>query len=238
MKSLNSDWINPIAVIKVFSETALLNTKNTEELMQFIKKRPFRRTAEAWIAAAYLLALNVRYEPAKHYLQENSNPNDAPDFFGLSLFIENKIQSGNKKGIEVFRYTSESELSLEKELEKKIKKSYSKDTVLVFQITKSGFKMTLGQIQYLIKNLNPKNEIWVIGGSGGKEVLVSRIYPEINSYKIYIKDYIDYKFLRDYPAFIEADELKYTKEESASLKFENLGKKVELRSDFKLLKDN
>lgn len=231
-----SNWINPSAVIKLFTNTARVKTKDENELMNLVKQRPFRKIAEAWIAAIYLLSLNKTHSEVKYFMQDSRE--NAPDFYGLELFIENEQLKGHRKGIEVFRFVPDTDMSFLEEVGKKVKKSYSKDTVLVCQINRPGFAKTIGDMNSEIKNLNPKNEVWVVGGSGNMgEQIVAKIFPDISRSYINIEETIKTPYPSDYPAFIRAEELKFSKEKTESLKFEKTGKASILTPEFDLIED-
>lgn len=238
MKSTVDNWINPVAVIKLFTNSISYKIKKGKDLSSIIKDRPFKRITEAWIASIQLLALAQKNASINFFIQENHNRSDAPDFYGLWLHKDSGLNKGYVKGIEVFRYTSESPLSLEEEFKKKISKNYSKDTDIVCHITKKGFRQTLGQISDKIKSLNPKNDIWIVGSDETKDVLVSKIYPEISKTTINIVNVLNISFSDKNPAFIKSLPVRKMEElRTGGVKFEKLGKKVLLTPEFDLIED-
>lgn len=237
MKSTKDNWINPVSVIKLFTNNVLYKTKKGEDLMAIVKDRMFRRTAEAWIASMQLLALQKNNPEIKFFIQENSNRSDAPDFYSLWLHKENGLNKGSVKGIEVFRYTSESPLSFEEEFKKKFNKSYSKDTDIICHITKSGFRETLGQISDKIKLLNPKNDVWIVGADDKKDILVSKVFPTVGKTIVNVEEVMSMPFSDKNPAFIKSLPVQKMEELKSNIKFEKLGKGVLLTPEFDLVED-
>lgn len=237
MRSTSDNWINPVAVIKVFTKNILYEARKGEDLLSIIKDKTFKRTAEAWIASMQLLALQQNNPSIKFFLQENPDRSDAPDFYSLWLHEENGLNKGYVKGIEVFRYTSESRLSFEEEFKKKFGKNYSRDTDLVCHITKKGFKEILGKISNKVKSLNPKNDVWIVGGGSNKDVVVSKVYPKIERTTININDILNISFSDKNPAFIESLPVRKMKELRSNLKFKKMGKSVLLTPEFNLIED-
>lgn len=233
MKTSFDIWINPITVIKLFTKTLLSQTKEQEEIPKLVKSRQLRITVEAWRAAIYLIALGKQNSGVKHFLQHN--PGDAPDFYGLSLFLKDGLPQGHVRGIEVFQYAPESNLSFIEEVKKKTDKSYGEKTVLVCQIRKQ-FQDKIENIHKEIQELNPRNEIWVIGGSekdSEGDQLVTQVYPMISATIISIPEVLQ---LDDTPAFVEGLPLK-SMEKTNSLKFEHLGKQALLTPEFQLIEE-
>ena len=233
MNTKTDIWIDPRTTIKLFSTHVIPNAKDNEELLSLVKLRKYRITAEAWVAAMYLMALREKHKDINYYLQQN--PLDPPDFFGLGLYMENGIAKGYIKNIEVFRYVNESQLSLAEEIKKKIDKSYGSDTVLVCHITRSGFKESIGEIGDSLKEFDSKYEIWIVGGSssdGNGDQLVAQVFPKIGQLFTFnipdiLKEKVEYPFVKRFPmtSLVKSD----------SLVIEKLGKEVLLTESFELI---
>lgn len=233
MKTTSDIWINPITVIKLFTRTLLSRSKKYKEILSLVKSRQLRVTVEAWRAAMYLIALSKQNGSIKHFLQDN--PGNAPDFYGLDLFIKNGLPYGYIRGIEVFQYAPESNLPFIEEVKKKTDKAYDKKTVLVCQIRKK-FKDKIENIHREIQKLNPRNEIWVIGGSekdNEGDQLVCQVYPIISATTISIPEVLQQD---DTPAFVKGFPPK-SMEKTDSLKFEPLGKQTLLTPEFQLIEE-
>jgi hypothetical protein len=226
MRTTNNIWINPIIAIRLFTKTLLSRSSMPEEDIKIIKDRKLKVTVEAWSAAMYLLALDKDQPNVKHFFQPN--PNDPPDFFGLDLFIESNVLLGYVRDIEVFQYVSESSLSLEEEISKKVKKAYSKETVLVCHIRKT-FTDTVGHIYDLVNDLKPKNDVWIIGGSEkdhNSPNLVAQVFPVMKAIHVDVAEVIKTDAR---PAFIQGSMGKNT-----NMIFEPTGKSLRLTPEFEI----
>lgn len=233
MKTTSDIWINPITVIKLFTKTLVSRSKKYEEILSLVKSRQLRVTVEAWRAAMYLIAFSKQNSSIKHFLQDN--PGNAPDFYGLDLFIKDKLPCGYIRGIEVFQYAPESRFSFIEEVKKKTDKAYDKKTVLVCQIRKK-FKDKIENIHREIQKLNPRNEIWIIGGSekdNKGDQLVCQVYPILSATTISIPEVLQ---LDDTPAFVKSLPMK-NMEKISFLKFERLGKQTLLTPEFQLVEE-
>lgn len=231
MKTTPDIWINPITVIRLFTKALLSRSKKYEEVLSLVKSRQLKVTVEAWRAAMYLIALSKQNSSIKHFLQDN--PGNAPDFYGLDLFIKNGLSHGYIRGIEVFQYAPESNLSFIEEVKKKTDKAYDEKTVLVCQIRKK-FQDKIENIHKEIQKLNPRNEIWVIGGSekdNEGDQLVAQVYPMISTTIMSIPEVLQ---LDDTPAFVKGLPPK-SMEKTNSLKFECLGRQTLLTPEFQLI---
>src|SRR3989344_6223835 len=212
-------WIDPVAVVQLFTKTALFRTGNNEELLELVKQRKYKITTEAWRAAMYLLALGEINKNVKYFLRPN--PKDPPDFYGLDLFMVDDNLRGYVRDIEVFQYPNESELTLTEEISKKINKNYSKKTSLICQITRKNFKDTLGNINKELSTYPKKYEVWIIGSSGKNGIqIVAQVHPSLQL--VYI-DISEMMLRTPSPSFIQGYPGK-----SSGFIFENTGKKVTL----------
>lgn len=225
-------WINPSAIIKVFSLGVIAKAKNIDEITTILKSdKRLRKTAEGWIAAMVMKALQKKTN-LSYFLMENKE--DPPDFFGIGLFMEMGIQKAFRKDIEVFRYGNESRLDLIQEISKKVKKAYSDKTILVCQITKEGFKTKLGEIHENVKLLKPHNEVWIISGGGNGEQIVSQVFPQMELYSINISDVLSEEYGRNNPAFIFEEPLTKIPREDKVV-FDRLGRSTILLPDLTLI---
>lgn len=223
----NNIWINPITVIKLFTRYILSKVTLPEDISELVKNSRLKPTTEAWRAAMYLLALEKKSPEINHYMQ--MNPDDPPDAFGLELFMRDGLLNGHIRGIEVFQYPQESELSFEEELKKKIDKAYDKDTVLICHVRKKEFKNTIGNIHESMKKLHPRNEIWIIGGSQSDQMgdqLVAKVFPNTDMVQINIHEVMN---MRGYKDFIQGG-LGVRR----SMIFEPTGKEMILTPDFQI----
>lgn len=227
MRTNDNVWINPNSAVKLFTKYVTSKAQNIEELKLVIKERSFKPTVEAWIASMYLLAMDKLYPDVRHFLQHN--PNDPPDFYGLDLFNESGLIHGYIRDIEVFEYVPETTLTLSDEINKKIQKAYSRKTILVCHIRKT-LKETVGNLHEMVRSLNPRNEVWIIGGrsDGDSPNLVAQIFPDMNAVTVDVDDVLHSDIQ---PAFIEG-----TMGKSTEMVFEPTGKSILLTPEFKMEK--
>lgn len=218
-------WINPYVVIKLFENTVKHNVSNLQEFRELIKKRKFKVTVEAWPAAIYLIAMSKYYNESHFFIQ--ANPDDPPDFFGLRLFKKDNIVQGQELEIEVFQVPPESKLSVIEEIQKKVKKNYSKKTILICHIRNNKFSNTK-LIHEEICKLNPNNEIWIIASANHEDtskLIVSRIFPDCYAIKLDLEDLLNYK--------IENLCIEAKKGFQSELEFEHIGT-MQLDPEFNL----
>lgn len=222
-----TDWIHAKVVIKLFANTFSHGISDISEFSDFVKRKDLKITTEAWRTAMYLIAMSETFGVPHIYLQRN--PKDPPDFYGLCLYERDGRVTGEEMEIEVFQVSDESPLTVVHEFKKKIIKAYSSKTVLVCHLCKSGFRSTIGQLHDLVKNLNPTNEIWIIGAispNGLSDEIVAQIYPVLRAVRVDIgkilKEQIEYPFIRA------------TRGIQKNLGFEDRGRK-RLTPDFTLL---
>ena len=219
MYQFEPEWVNPEVLIKLFANTVKRGISDISQFSDFVKKRDLKVTTEAWRAAMYLVALSRITGTPDIYMQYN--PKDPPDFFGLQLYEQDDLVKGYVLEIEVFQVPDESPLSLIQEIQKKVAKYYSKNTVLVCQIRKSGFHSTLGEIHEQITELKPKNDIWIIGGAspnGLSDHIVAQVYPEVSDVRIDITEILDKE--------VEQPFIRASRGRQKKLQYEMLGHKL------------
>ncbi len=227
-QNTNKIWINPVTVIKLFTKTAGSLYLSGTGVLDMVKMRKYKPSAEGWATALYYLAREKGELGAQFFIQKNEI--DPPDFFGLELNKSEGLLRGYVRGIEVFRYVDESKFSLLGEIQKKIAKAYSSDTILLCHITRKDFKQTLGQIHDDLAKLKPQHSIWIIGSDEEGDQLVSEVYPGLRKMHIDIKGIL----ARDSnPAFLEGYQGK-----SEDVLFYGTGKRLLLTPEFELKEIN
>jgi len=190
-----------------------------------IKSSSFQQVRECYIAGVFLLGLS-HITKINYWLQPNSDPNNAPDVFAISIRNpKDKSEIGVVREvwkIEIFEYEDHSRDDLTTHILKKVKdKRYGKDTVLVCFVHKSNILINPEQLfNDLEKYRLEISEIWLLFQCDlfpNSDYVISKIFGDKACLVINFNH-------KQYP--VQKDILSTRRAKSKTLKFEPKGEVI------------